>query len=211
MPMAKCATGQAAAAAAPTLDLTKNSFSKHDQPGAQTSGTCKSDHHEELAALIFKDHLDYETEYMADPGRFGRAVEGHLSSLKDSYKAFQVKLGGTGAGLAISQATNATELFSPGEQFQQDFPRYEDLHSMWRENPSYNPIGVANMSTISGSQQAEDLANLYASHNNKEGDNKHLDDSPDIKGKETKLDPNGADDNFDHFIHMSPGPEEKVI
>ena len=55
------------------------SFSKRDQPGARTSGTRKSDHHEELAALIFKDNPDYETEYKSDPARFGRAVEGRLS------------------------------------------------------------------------------------------------------------------------------------
>jgi hypothetical protein len=55
------------------------SFSKRDQPGARTSGIRKSDHHEELASLIFKDNPDYETEYKADPLRFGRAVEGRLS------------------------------------------------------------------------------------------------------------------------------------
>jgi hypothetical protein len=101
-------------------------------------------------------------------------------------------------------------LFPLGEQFQQEFPWYDDLHTIWRENPSYNPIGVANMSTVSGSQRAENLANLYTNCDNEDGEceREHHGDSPDINGGETKLDVDSADEDFGHF--MTPDLDDKV-
>ena len=63
------------------------------------------------------------------------------------------------------------------------------------------------MSTVTGSQRAENLSNLYAHRDTEDYGHEHCDDTEDVKGSEIKLGDN-KDEDFDQFMRHSP--EEKV-
>jgi hypothetical protein len=38
-----------------------------------------------------------------------------------------------------------------------EFPWYDNLHAMWRDNPVYNPLAVMNVETKSSAEHVEEL------------------------------------------------------
>jgi hypothetical protein len=48
------------------------------------------------------------------------------------------------------------------DDFQQKFPWYDDLHAIWCENPSYNPIAITNVTMKSSTECVHDFQLLVS-------------------------------------------------
>ncbi|KAF9516304.1 hypothetical protein BS47DRAFT_1441626 [Hydnum rufescens UP504] len=86
----------------------------------------------------------------------------HLRLKLKEYKAFQTSLGETGAGLTKEEHIPGSEIMNNINAFQQKFPWYDDLHAIWCENPSYNPIAIMNITMKSRAECVHDFQLLVS-------------------------------------------------
>ncbi|KAF9514966.1 hypothetical protein BS47DRAFT_1392060 [Hydnum rufescens UP504] len=83
----------------------------------------------------------------------------HILSLKRDYKKYQSELNGTGGGVTTEQQEDDPMLPTESAMaINKEFPWYDDLHAMWRDNPAYNPLAVTNVETKSSAEHVEELS-----------------------------------------------------
>ncbi|KAF9506509.1 hypothetical protein BS47DRAFT_1367344 [Hydnum rufescens UP504] len=157
-------------------DLFGSTLKKKKITGLKISGVPKSDHHLALAEVIFKDDKVFGSEWIANPTRLATSVSGRMDALKRDYKKYQSELNGTGGGVTTEQREDDPDvanqigkcllcsLFSVftntllSVAINKEFPWYDDLHAMWRDNPAYNPLAVTNVETKSSAEHVEELS-----------------------------------------------------
>ncbi|KAJ7868543.1 hypothetical protein B0H14DRAFT_2572278 [Mycena olivaceomarginata] len=118
----------------------------------------KAVQHGVLTQAIFEDDPSERARYANDPTKYATSVETRLRRLKGEYKTHLETIGATGAGIDPFEVKDGTKLASLIDRIRIEWPWWDDLHSFWRELPSYNPIGVQS------SEHGTDHATSKADH-----------------------------------------------
>ncbi|KAG1775878.1 hypothetical protein EV702DRAFT_1233268 [Suillus placidus] len=92
--------------------------------------------------------------YAEDQAKFTQAVGNHLTYLKGKYKTHRARFKQTGAGVNLLAQVLA------------DFPWYDDLDEIWRDNPAY---AAKTFSSAPGTDHAGDLKALTQPTNKGKG------------------------------------------
>ncbi|KAJ7836701.1 hypothetical protein B0H14DRAFT_2589599 [Mycena olivaceomarginata] len=119
----------------------------------------KAVQHGVLAQAIFEDDPSERARYANDPTKYATSVETRLRRLKGEYKTHLETIGATGAGIDPFEVKDGTKLASLIDRIRIEWPWWDDLHSFWRELPSYNPIGV--QSSEHGTDHASAAADVF--------------------------------------------------
>ncbi|KAF9504192.1 hypothetical protein BS47DRAFT_1368971 [Hydnum rufescens UP504] len=189
----------------------------------------KSDHHLALAEVIFKDDKVFGSEWIANPTQLATSVSGRMDALKHDYKKYQSELNGTGGGVTTEQWEDDPDvanrigkcllcsLFSVftntllSAEINKEFPWYDDLHAMWRDNPAYNPLVVTNVETKSSAKCVEELSAILHRKTHQgsprhEEDEKDEDDEneDDETGGDQTLVGMGISDEYEDILDMPP-------
>ncbi|KAG1812014.1 hypothetical protein EV424DRAFT_1542320 [Suillus variegatus] len=109
----------------------KKSHTSYDGP---PSGSDKGKIHAIIAKHIFENNEIYQSMYAEDQMKFTQAVGNCLTYLKGKYKTHRARFKQTGAGVNPEEPGAAVNLLA---QVLSDFPWYEDLDEIWRDNPAY--------------------------------------------------------------------------
>ncbi|EGO19558.1 hypothetical protein SERLADRAFT_443023 [Serpula lacrymans var. lacrymans S7.9] len=100
--------------------------------------------HGEIAQFVFSGDRDpvIHSTLKANPGRFAKAVDNHIASLKKKYRQSCTTLGHTGAGLTFDQLEGNPNYKGPIGAFLRvittKFKIFNRLHGFWRKIPNYN-------------------------------------------------------------------------
>ncbi|KAG1856334.1 hypothetical protein DFJ58DRAFT_727166 [Suillus subalutaceus] len=113
------------------IDKGKKSQPNDDGP---PSGSDKGKIYAVIAKHIFQKDEMYKSMYAEDQAKFTQAVGNHLTYLKGKYKTNHTRFKQTGAGINPEDPGAAVNLLA---QVLNDFPWYEDLDEIWRDNPAY--------------------------------------------------------------------------
>ncbi|KAG1829453.1 hypothetical protein EV424DRAFT_1535785 [Suillus variegatus] len=108
----------------------KKSHTSDDGP---PSGSDKGKIHAVIAKHIFENDEMYQSMYAEDQMKFTQAVGNRLTYLKGKYKTHRARFKQTGAGVNPEEPGAAVNLLV---QVLSDFPWYEDLDEIWRDNPA---------------------------------------------------------------------------
>ncbi|KAF7351850.1 hypothetical protein MVEN_01146200 [Mycena venus] len=146
---------------------------KKEQRKKDVSKDGKAVQYGALAKAIFEDDPNEQARYANDPGK-----------LKGEYRKHLDTIGATGAGLDPSEIQAGSKLASLIDHIRKDWPWWDDLHSFWRELPSYNPIGV--QSSEHGTDHASAAADLFQPAASSEVDDGPPDDDDDGRSETSK-------------------------
>ncbi|KAJ6548524.1 hypothetical protein B0H19DRAFT_1074377 [Mycena capillaripes] len=119
----------------------------------------KSAQYAVLAKFIFEEDPKEQARYLNDPSKYATSVETRIRRLKKEYKVHIEVLGATGAGLQPGDVEPGSNVASLIDRIVASWPWWTELHSFWRELPSYNPIGV--QSSQPGTDHASAAADLF--------------------------------------------------
>ncbi|KAF8581479.1 hypothetical protein K439DRAFT_1263471, partial [Ramaria rubella] len=121
-----------------------------------------------LAEWVFdKDNRDDEKlwdAYVQDK-HYNKLVGGQLAQLKKKYHGYCKSLGETGMGIdldevwAVWQDSALADVIGKTGQIHDEWPFWDCLHTLWRELPNYNPVGVS--SSASGKEHANAAEQLW--------------------------------------------------
>ncbi|KAG2742980.1 hypothetical protein P692DRAFT_20879120 [Suillus brevipes Sb2] len=118
------------------------------------SGSDKGKIHAVITKHIFEKDEMYRSVYAEDQAKFTQAVGNRLTYLKGKYKTNRAHFKQTGAGINPEDPGAAVNLLA---QVLNDFPWYEDLDEIWRDNPAY---AAKTFSSAPGTDRAGDLQAL---------------------------------------------------
>ncbi|KAG2052556.1 hypothetical protein BDR06DRAFT_1021982 [Suillus hirtellus] len=106
----------------------------HPSDDGPPSGSDKGKIHAVIAKHIFENDEMYQLMYAEDQMKFTQAVGNRLTYLKGKYKTHRARFKQTGTGVNLEEPGAAVNLLA---QVLSDFPWYEDLNEIWRDNPAY--------------------------------------------------------------------------
>ncbi|KAG1810284.1 uncharacterized protein HD556DRAFT_1435996 [Suillus plorans] len=106
----------------------------HPSDDSLPSGSDKGKIHAVIAKHIFKKDEMYQLMYAEDQTKFTQAVGNCLTYLKGKYKTHCARFKQTGTGVNPEEPGAAVNLLV---QVLSDFPWYEDLDDIWRDNSAY--------------------------------------------------------------------------
>ncbi|KAI0687191.1 hypothetical protein BC835DRAFT_1522848 [Cytidiella melzeri] len=143
------------------LDNTEIKSCLYSSVGGNVSTSCgggktKSEHHWQLAILVFGDHPDYEkliTSAKADPKQrsaWATKVKNRLSSLESTYAMHMESMGETGAGINREDEIDMTmdnKFVNKWEKIKQEFPWLWDMKELVKERPNRVRKGLGNGDT----------------------------------------------------------------
>ncbi|KAG0691992.1 hypothetical protein DFH29DRAFT_883298 [Suillus ampliporus] len=119
-----------------------------DEPAP--SGSDKSKISAVIAHCVFEKDNEYQYLYAEESGKFTQAVGNRLNYLKNKYKRCHGRFNQTGAGVDPLQPGAEKQVIS-------EFPWYEALHELWKNNPAYVP---KTFSSALGADRAGDMMAL---------------------------------------------------
>ncbi|KAG0691674.1 hypothetical protein DFH29DRAFT_1010493 [Suillus ampliporus] len=123
-----------------------------DEPAS--SGSDKSKISAVIAHCVFEKDNEYQYLYAEESGKFTQAVGNRLNYLKNKYKKCRGRFNQTGAGVDPLQPGAESNLL---QQVILEFPWYEVLHELWKNNPAYAP---KTFSSAPGADHAGDMMAL---------------------------------------------------
>ncbi|KIK91274.1 hypothetical protein PAXRUDRAFT_76891, partial [Paxillus rubicundulus Ve08.2h10] len=121
-----------------------NLTSQPKETTTKPSGHTKRDIHAIIAKAIFEGDLTYGGGYNKIPDKLQVSVDvvnSQTDSLKSTYwKHYGIfKQSGGGVVPSHPQYPNLLDTFTWLSMIIAEFPYYEDLHSLWKGDPSYSP------------------------------------------------------------------------
>ncbi|KAH6903923.1 hypothetical protein BKA70DRAFT_1298872 [Coprinopsis sp. MPI-PUGE-AT-0042] len=145
----------------------------------------------ELAEYIFVTSNTVEEcwkeDFKANKTRYAKSLQQQFARLKKKYREYRRQFLDTGGGVKEGDLADNLEA-----SIKEEWPLYEDLHSMWSELPSYNPIAVSNGAP--GLDHSTRAASLFRS-----GAGTGTDDEDDEDGdNEGDVDEDGDPNKTDH-------------
>ncbi|KAG1858299.1 hypothetical protein C8R48DRAFT_775245 [Suillus tomentosus] len=179
---------------------------KSDNKGCP-SGSDKTKIYVVIARCVFEKDGEYETLYSEGPAKFTQAMLNCLTYLRNKYKKLRGRFSETGAGVDPSQPNTSNNLLAMLfnfylmnlskihlEQVVSEFPWYEALNDLWKNNPVYAP------KTFSSAPGADHTSDMIALTSKCKG--KHV-PPPEAEDEmmETTDDPNPTP-----AIHPTPAP-----
>ncbi|KAG1837665.1 hypothetical protein F4604DRAFT_1692097 [Suillus subluteus] len=110
----------------------------------------------DIAQQVFEDDTEYGSMYAEEKTKFMQAVGNRLSYLRSKYKKHRGCFKQTGAGVNLLDASGAKNL---REQVMMDFPWYDVLDGLWKDNPAFAPVTI---SSAPGIDHASGMAALIS-------------------------------------------------
>ncbi|KAG1850689.1 hypothetical protein F4604DRAFT_1934373 [Suillus subluteus] len=90
----------------------------------------------DIAQQVFKDDTEYGSMYAEEKSKFTQVAGNRLSYLRTKYKKHHSRFKQTGAGVSPLDASGAKNL---REQVMMDFPWYDALDGLWKDNLAFAP------------------------------------------------------------------------
>ncbi|KAG1817869.1 hypothetical protein DFJ58DRAFT_850277 [Suillus subalutaceus] len=94
----------------------------------------------DIAQQVFENDAEYGSMYAEEKNKFTQAVGNRLSYLRTKYKKYCSRFRQTGAGVNPLDASSAKNL---REQVLQEFPWFDVLDGLWKDNTAYTPTTIS--------------------------------------------------------------------
>ncbi|KIK24427.1 hypothetical protein PISMIDRAFT_49114, partial [Pisolithus microcarpus 441] len=102
----------------------------------------KEVYYQQVVDTIFMHDHDVHIRHLYSqyPSLFIKPIKNRFQSLHKKYNEANKTLGSTGAGLTSAKLQERPDMKKLLNKIVANFPWWEDLHSFWRTNPSYNTV-----------------------------------------------------------------------